>query len=1275
VTNIDPIILDVDETPVRAGVERANAQLDSYGRAGTKANNDVGSSAEKAAKQVKVLSDNTSVLDAKLAAYGATHHAVFDKFTRDMEVFGAGIERAGRGVGSAITGIRHAATAALEFAAAVGVVTKAIEGQATAQAAFESIANRVRAVRIFKAGVDGGFEAAGLVATEIAAVAVIEKVAESTYAKAKEVEDRALRIAAATPNLSYSDLSSRYANSEAIDFISKQIGAPSDLVSRAANRSGGIDQLAKALQDLAQIDDPLERSRQAVVAFGADASKILPILSDRFADSAARVKDWGLTLDDTERTNIDSFRRAVDSLKDSFTGFGDFFDAWSQSISLRAETAFAGIFKGISDRVADLSKLLFGPKDQAMGIPDIGGGTPAGWPWSLFGFKGTPGKRPLGGPGADSYHAGAQGATADAALAILNSYAGTAQKQFLDLRGDKEEQLRALVASLGRQLFDQDVTSPTFGQLVPGAQYPGGRVAQASAAQLYVSSQQRIQAIEDEKQRTLDLAAAKKSVDSLVQSAQLAELSGADHLRAERDIAIQQYGKTKELVQAINKAFDERFAIEGRAEEKATFTYIRQQTTDRATAENSLFEARSGSQAKQYIEADKLYQDGLDKRGKLLQEYLSASRDQELHSLDKIDADTVSKKIALEDRKFGIEADYLQKSEALEAAGIERQYQRQIASLKILLDAKLITQNAYDAQIQNMQRNEDLDLILLSAKTDAQIADARQKAAEKSAQIIEQENQRVFDTFKHEAGGIFDALFTKSQNVFKAIGNIFKTELLTAMKDIVTSRIAASLTGIVTGSKVDLVTQSVGDTPIAKFAARLGLGAKPHFESPKLDQPNHLGDLLLAPNGAVPVVLTNGVGSATAGYIASPSGVRAPSAAAGLLAALGLALPAAAAVPGIFSGLGGGGSAPAGIVSSTIDFGGGATSTGPGSIFGAGSILGGPGGTTGFAGDVSLGDLPLSSVPSLYGVPGVAGGSGGVGGLLGSLGGLLKGGGGLSASALAPLGLLGSFAGLQSSFHLGQSNSIAGKALAPVLGAVSGLLGFGSLSALFPALVAAGPVGWIAAAGIGAAIGLSGLFIQSDTQKAHDKIKSVYGVDVSDKGILNQVVSIAKQSFGDNLDAAIRGPQVRQLIQLYAESTGQNAKGIVATPVASTFSNQNGQLAALPSYFDGSPVMPGDLQSRAGLPTLINGNWVYSNTVSGANTVGANGIPAGGSPPSNITVQLDAVSSAAFLQGQTVQAINSNPRSVSMASVAGQSAGAGARQAAAQALNPAFITS
>ena len=67
---------------------------------------------------------------------------------------------------------------------------------------------------------------------------------------------------------------------------------------------------------------------------------------------------------------------------------------------------------------------------------------------------------------------------------------------------------------------------------------------------------------------------------------------------------------------------------------------------------------------------------------------------------------------------------------------------------------------------------------------------------------IHEHNRQIFDSLKQQAARVFDVLLTKSQSVWKAIGNSLKTALLTAIKEVVTSRVAATLMYMFTGQKV-----------------------------------------------------------------------------------------------------------------------------------------------------------------------------------------------------------------------------------------------------------------------------------------------------------------------------------------------------------------------------------------------------------------------------------------------------------------------------------------
>lgn len=114
-------------------------------------------------------------------------------------------------------------------------------------------------------------------------------------------------------------------------------------------------------------------------------------------------------------------------------------------------------------------------------------------------------------------------------------------------------------------------------------------------------------------------------------------------------------------------------------------------------------------------------------------------------------------------------------------------------------------------------------------------------------------------------------------------------------------------------------------------------------------------------------------------------------------------------------------------------------------------------------------------------------------------------------------------------------------------GALAGgvILGGAGVGASFVAFGAAltNPV---SAAILGAAVGipaLISLFTKGAKDKAKQKIQGVYGVNVTDNNLRNQIVGIAKTQAGGNLDLVIHSPQVRDLIQWYSMSTGRGGSG------------------------------------------------------------------------------------------------------------------------------------
>ncbi len=344
------------------------------------------------------------------------------------------------------------------------------------------------------------------------------------------------------------------------------------------------------------------------------------------------------------------------------------------------------------------------------------------------------------------------------------------------------------------------------------------------------------------------------------------------------------------------------------------------------------------------------------------------------------------------------------------------------------------------------------------------------------------------------------------------------------------------------------------------------------------------------------------------------------------------------------AGASGGGSGPRGILG------------GLGSLLGLGGFSGGGGG--GFS-LPSLG--PGGTPPFLPGAPGGTGGFSGPVGIPGGsrAGGLLSGAGGLGL-----LGSLKQFAGFGTTSITSPSGiplSLPNTALFGKFGAffksnaalaAGGLLAFdglrrGGIGGLLEttaggALIGfkfGGPIGAAIGAAIGGAAGLVRLFIKTASEKAREKIRAVYGLNVTSKDILQNVVNIAKQTYGGNLDAAIQSQPVRDILELYAMATGQTPRGgtLSKAPRPLEFVSRGGSLYEAPSYYNGSP-----------LPQLTNRQIV----------------------PGTVTLRLDPQQTETFLRTGQVTAIAENPRVVQSASVTALASNIGRRETLAAALSP-----
>ncbi|MBN2118514.1 MAG: hypothetical protein JW730_18215 [Anaerolineales bacterium] len=512
------------------------------------------------------------------------------------------------------------------------------------------------------------------------------------------------------------------------------------------------------------------------------------------------------------------------------------------------------------------------------------------------------------------------------------------------------------------------------------------------------------------------------------------------------------------------------------------------------------------------------------------EERAAMSRDAALRQLEGVIPHTIEQKAALEARKADIEIQYIQDIHKVKIGLFEQETAAIMAQLEMqrsILAAAGQNTQAIAGMIADLKRQRDEQRAFIDEQTQGAIDAAKENAAIRQYRIIQDEQARTFDSFKRQAEGVFDALLTRSRSVFGAIADIFKTTILTAIKEIVSSSVARLLTQMFGGLKTG--------------GASAGTG---------------------------------GAGFSLAGLI-------------GLIPGLGGA-----------GGMGGFGTPP--FV--------------PG---GAGSSGGGAGGAQG-----------------LLGMAGMPGGLAGLKDFIGmggaNLQGSLTGQGAFSVSKL-----------------MHSNAAVLGGGLLALAGVKRGGLSGLGMTTAGGAMIGykyGGALGAAIGGAIGLGIGIIGLFRKSAEKKAREKIKATYGVDIKDKGILKQIVEMAKQGFGGNLDMAIRSQQIRELIELYALTTGQNATGMPAKMQPAFLAQSGGSLYST----GGSGALPG-----AGIDQLAAGS------------------PSSGPMVINITVP----GAKEFFEKETVKVVVANPRSVQDASLRALISNSGRRELTSLQLSPGTLTS
>jgi len=302
------------------------------------------------------------------------------------------------------------------------------------------------------------------------------------------------------------------------------------------------------------------------------------------------------------------------------------------------------------------------------------------------------------------------------------------------------------------------------------------------------------------------------------------------------------------------------------------------------------------------------------------------------------------------------------------------------------------------------------------------------------------------------------------------------------------------------------------------------------------------------------------------------------------------------------------------------------------------------------AGGTSLASVALSQgMRGLYGMAGMMAVSQGLqrrnapltvlgGGLAGmSLAGVaLPGGYMLGPVGAAGVGIGGGLmaAGIQRGGIGGMAMDIGGGALA---GAMLGFTFGGPVGAA---------VGAAIGAGVGAVAGIVRLFVKTKQEQIRAQIKTIYGIDISDRKILGQIQQIIDQAYGGSVQIGVRSQQVQEIVRLFALSTGQ-AAGLPRQMYNATIEQSGaGGLQLQPVYEGGVQV-----QNPYTGPTTYQ----YQTAVTDAQAL--QNVRGGSGQIANQWVSLNAQQAQSLMTGQVVQVIQQNPAAVSASAASGLASG------------------
>jgi len=458
---------------------------------------------------------------------------------------------------------------------------------------------------------------------------------------------------------------------------------------------------------------------------------------------------------------------------------------------------------------------------------------------------------------------------------------------------------------------------------------------------------------------------------------------------------------------------------------------------------------------------------------------------------------------------------------------------------------------------------------------------------------VAQERRRQLDEIKDAVEPLFHTLFTQPSK--------FGEQLKSTLREATLKPITSGLSEMTAQALHPMIFGATGTGGIAGAMRGMFGGSTGRLNDVKLTSngavPVHIVSTSLPTGGTMPT--STGIysiggpsgGGGTVGGIPIPSIVTPPTFPSNSVIPLGGFGPLARAAGLAGGGGGGGGWNPFGVPTMSTYWGGGAAalsggmpttqelanlppSTNPwGSLAGTLAMagLGGAPIGAGAPGRSMMMTNPLQAYMSkAFGwFGGSYFGSGGlsrVGTNIGQYGGAITSQTATTSARLQALST-GPFAGTP----IGPAVGGAGTMLAAygLLGEPRGTVG-GVVAGTAGGFLVAGPIG--AAVGFGIGVGEMIAGVESPRREAKRLVREIYHIDINNS-TADQIVAIAKQNYASHVSLAVRAPEVRQMLGLYAAGTGQADRfpQSATTPHGASLVESGGTLFQQATYQYGNP--------------------------------------------------------------------------------------------------------